>query len=127
MLGKIIVRGDIVYLIDDPVIEPGSIQRHLETLGQTLRDTGIRSLLVQGASQAVEIEDDMVVTLTAMLAASIPRDTRIAFAHADIPSVADLAERVCGCLNEIGIASIAASTQAAATDWLRNVTADLSG
>jgi uncharacterized protein YneF (UPF0154 family) len=121
MLGKIIVRGDIVYLMDDPVIQASSIKRHLEALGQTLRTTGVRNLLVQGASQADDIPDDIVVTLVAMLTASIPHDTRIAFAHADIPSVVALSKRVCACLDELGRSALATSTQAEATTWLRVV------
>ncbi len=124
MLGKIIVRDDIVYLQDDPVLEPGSIDRNLSVLGDTLRETGLRRLLVHGASQTDSIDEAATVWLTHRLAQNIPADTRIAFAHAGETAVSDMAHHVCRLLGDTGIAAAAVFTTRQAEDWLREVTAD---
>lgn len=127
MLGKIIVRDDIVYLQDDPVIEPGLIDRNLSILGDTLRETGLRRLLVHGASQTDRIDEAATVWLTNRLTRNIPGDTRIAFAHAGESAVAEMAEHVVRLLGEAGIAATAVFTTRQAEDWLRENTIDAGG
>jgi hypothetical protein len=124
MLGKIIVRDDIVYLIDDPIIDPSSIERHFVTLGETLRTTGLRNLLVQGATQAVAVDEDLIANLITALVAVIPPDTRIAFAHASVPSIEELSDHACRCLEAAGVTAISTATQADAASWLRRVAAE---
>lgn len=119
MLGKIIVRDDIVYLQDDPVIEPASIDRNVEVLGETLRKTGLRRLLVHGASQTDGIDDGAIVWLTNRLVQNIPDNTRIAFAHAGARSVANMADRVCHLLEDAGFEAIAVNNTGQAEVWLR--------
>lgn len=119
MLGKVIVRGDIVYLQDDPVIDPGSIERHLAVLGETLRDTGLRRLLVHGASQTDNIDEAAIGWLTSKLAAVLPARTRIAFAHADVNGVAAMAGQVCDLLGEAGIEATSVRSTGEAEAWLR--------
>lgn len=126
MLGKIIVRDDIVYLQDEPVLEPGSIDRNLSVLGDTLRETGLRRLLVHGASQTDSIDEAATVWLTNRLAQSIPEDTRIAFAHAGESAVAEMADHVCRLLGDKGIDAVAVNTTIQTETWLRQVAAELS-
>lgn len=127
MLGKVIVRGDVVYLLDDPILEPEIIRGNVITLGETLHRTGMRKILVQGAAHADSVDDHALRPLIALLAENLPGDTRIAFAHAGYDNIRDLADRVCEMLAQYDIAAFNVASEAGALTWLNDMPEEKTG
>lgn len=120
MLGSIVLREDILYLYDDPVLEPDSTQRNLNELTSAIAQSGCRRIVVTGASHNRNVDLSAIEELVAYVANAVPADTRFAFAHSDFPEVRALATIACELMEKQGLEARSFAQAGDAVAWLRS-------
>jgi hypothetical protein len=118
MLGRIIVRDEMIILEDEPVIDVDAARKNNREVLKAVHNHGISRILVRGAVHAEPFPLDLAESVCREFAEGLPPGARVAFLHRDNPEIRPIAEAVCELMGGFGVGAIPASSESAAQAWV---------